>query len=74
MAETIRVDIDGMSCDHCVQTLEKGLKTVPGVERVKVNLREKQAVIEVAKKSSDLEAQVRSTVADLGYEVVGIAA
>ena len=37
--------IEGMTCDHCVQTIEKVLSAVPGVEKAEVNLKQKSAVI-----------------------------
>jgi len=37
--------IEGMTCDHCVHTLEKAISAVPGVEKAEVNLKQKSAVI-----------------------------
>lgn len=69
MAAIMKVDIDGMSCDHCVQTLEKGLGSISGVKKVNVNLKAKQALVEVSQASDDLNRQIESKVIDLGYEV-----
>lgn len=69
MAETMKVGIEGMSCNHCVQTIEKGLLKVPGVEKARVDLKAKEATLEVTKTSEALRNEVRSKIVDLGYEV-----
>ena len=60
--------VQGMSCSHCEQTVEKGLRDLPGVHKVKAD--HKQGRVEVFYKGDapDMEA-VRKKIADLGYEV-----
>lgn len=42
-----KLKIEGMTCGHCVATVEKTLSKVPGVERVReVNLERGEAVVE----------------------------
>ena len=38
--------IQGMTCEHCVQTVTAGLKAVPGVKDAKVNLAGQSAQVE----------------------------
>lgn len=71
MAETVRVSIAGMSCNHCVQTLVKGLSQVPGVEKVEVSLHKREATLDVGTRTEELEGRIRSKIEDLGYEVAG---
>jgi copper chaperone CopZ len=40
------LSIDGMSCQHCVQSVTKALKGIGGVTSVAVNLEEKRAILE----------------------------
>lgn len=44
MKESV-LSIEGMTCDHCVRSIEKALAQVPGVSRVKVSLFPPQAVV-----------------------------
>ena len=46
MAQTVRFDITGMTCDHCVHAVTTALKDVPGVKRALVSLDENSAVVE----------------------------
>ena len=42
----VRLQIDGMSCGHCVAAVENGLNAVPGVESVVVDLESGMASID----------------------------
>jgi copper chaperone len=46
MAQTIQLNIEGMTCDHCVHAVTTALKDVPGVKDAKVSLADKSALIE----------------------------
>jgi copper chaperone len=41
----IKLEIEGMSCDHCVKAVDQALAVVAGVERVEVNLERGEAVV-----------------------------
>jgi len=45
MSNTIRLDIEGMTCNHCVKHVREALESVEGVERVDVTLEPGQAVV-----------------------------
>ncbi len=66
----IVIGIDGMSCDHCVQKIDKALEELSDVSYVKVNLRKKCAVVFFEDNVDSLLLQ--KTVEDLGYRVTGI--
>ncbi len=40
-----KLKISGMSCQHCVKTVEDALTALEGVQRAKVNLRKGEAVV-----------------------------
>lgn len=46
MAQTIELDITGMTCDHCVNSVTTAVKDVTGVSDAKVSLETKSAVVE----------------------------
>lgn len=39
------ITIEGMQCEHCAKKVETVLKSINGVEKVKVNLSKKEAII-----------------------------
>lgn len=43
---SIELKIEGMSCGHCKISVEKALKSVPGVQKVEVFLDQGRAVVE----------------------------
>ncbi len=61
------IGIGGMTCSSCVSRVEKGLKKVPGVETVSVNLATESARIVYAP-GEQMEALLRRAVRDAGYE------
>ncbi len=62
--------VQGMTCSHCEQTVEKGLRELPGIEKVKADHKQNQVVISFKGDTLDKEA-VRKKIVDLGYEVAG---
>ena len=44
MAKTT-LEINGMSCQHCVKTVTDALTALEGVQRAKVNLRKGEAIV-----------------------------
>jgi copper chaperone CopZ len=68
MSEKI-LQIKGMSCGHCVARVEKVLNSIDGVE-AKVDLNSNSANLLLSKDVS--YETLKSTVDNIGYEVVGI--
>jgi len=61
--------IEGMSCGHCVMHVQAALEEVPGVKSAKVDLLERQAIVE----GDNLDDQaLRAAIADAGYRVTAI--
>ena len=69
MAEILTITIKGMSCDHCVQTLTKGLGEISGVEKVDVDLKKESAKLQVSTLTEVLKKKLAEKITDLGYEV-----
>ncbi len=63
-----KIDVSGMTCASCVRHVEKGLRSVPGVEVANVNLASESALVQAAPgvRGQDLVAAVRAR----GYDVV----
>lgn len=66
MPETITYTVPGMTCDHCKQAVSGGLRGVPGVEEVEVDLDTK--LVTVSGDGLDDEA-LRAAIDEAGYEV-----
>lgn len=66
---SIVLDIEGMSCKHCVAAVTKALQAVLGVVNVEVSLERKNAVVSFENKID--EASLINAVTAAGYEVKG---
>ena len=62
------VKIKGMSCNHCVMSVQKALSEIEGVKNVEVSLERGEATFD---ESSPVDmAIVRQKIKDAGYEPV----
>jgi Cu+-exporting ATPase len=68
VTEVWQIPIAGMTCDHCVQTVSKALRAVPGVDAVAVDLRNASAEVNVDPSRASQEA-LRTAVEAAGYSV-----
>ena len=66
--EKITVNVEGMSCEHCVKAVTNALKALPGVLSAKVDLKEKTAAVEFDPLLVSIE-KINSEITELGYEV-----
>ena len=64
------INIEGMSCQHCVKHATEALNGLANVSNVVVNLENKQAVIESTEIIDD--QLIKNTIIEAGYEVKGI--
>ncbi len=64
-----KLKITGMICNHCAESVRKGLLEIDGVDDVVVNLKQSQA--DIAGKSIDAD-KVRAKIESLGYKLVSI--
>ncbi len=60
-----QMEVQGMSCEGCEQTVEEALQTVTGVTTVRVDHESDAAVVEGSADLRDLVAAVE----DAGYDV-----
>ncbi|MDD4295386.1 MAG: cation transporter [Ruminiclostridium sp.] len=63
------IKIEGMTCGHCQARVEKVLNAIEGVS-AKVDLKKKQAVVDLKKDLQD--KKLKEAVTEAGYEVVSI--
>lgn len=67
MSETIKVE--GMGCNHCVETIESTVGSLQGVTSVKADLDNAQVTVELTE--ADVLDKVKETIEDQGYDVAG---
>jgi len=66
MKEVLKVD--GMSCGHCVSSIEKNVGELTGVSTVKVDLANKEVSVEFDNAATLV--QIKETIEDQGYDLV----
>ena len=60
------ISIKGMSCQHCVASVTKALKEIPGIVNVNVDLEKAEASYD-----RDIDAHlVNEAITKIGFEVV----
>lgn len=63
----VTMKVRGMSCGHCVNTIEGNVGELGGVQQVKVNLSDKQVTVSFNEALVTLD-QIKETIEDQGYE------
>ncbi len=64
-----KIKVEGMSCQHCANTVTNALNALPGITNVRVSLEDKEVAFD-AEPEVDMEL-VRETVRQTGYKVSG---
>lgn len=66
--QNITLQVQGMSCGHCVKAVEGSVGALAGVNEVKVNLAE--GLVDVAFDEAQVSIdQIKETIDDQGYDV-----
>ncbi len=66
--ENVTLKVSGMSCNHCVQAIEKAVGKLDGVTLVTVKLDEAEVKVQFASAKTNLE-QIKEAIDDQGYDV-----
>ena len=61
--------VEGMSCDHCRQSISKAVGDIAGVSKVEVDLDKKEVVVDFNEDQTNLQA-ISLTISESGFEVV----
>lgn len=68
MMEKVTLNVQGMSCGHCVNSIEGSVGELNGVSKVKVHLENGTVDVEFNDKEVTLE-KIKETIDDQGYDV-----
>ena len=67
--EQVMIVVEGMSCGHCEQAVEKGLSGMPGVHQVKADHARRMVSLELD--SGTPVDPLKSRIKELGYQPIG---
>ena len=62
--------VEGMACEHCAKKIENKLKELDSVDKIKINLKNKEVIVTINKIIED--NILRNAVEELEYKVVSI--
>jgi Au+-exporting ATPase len=60
----MKLNVPGISCEHCVKRIESALKAVAGVKKIEISVKKK--TVEVSGTAS--EEDIVSAIKEAGYE------
>jgi copper chaperone len=66
--ETVKLNVEGMSCSHCEKAVKNAVGALSGVKSVAVSLKDKTVTVEHDPNKATLE-QIRHEIEEQGYEV-----
>jgi copper chaperone len=66
--ETSLINVEGMSCGHCVKSIEQAVGSLNGVSKVSASLTEKKVSVEYDSDRVTLET-IKNIINDQGYTV-----
>lgn len=69
--DTIEIEVNGLTCAFCVDSLQRKLKKLPDIEQVDVSLKSKKVRIVYRADSIDIE-QIKDIVINAGFTPVKI--
>ena len=67
--KTSEIKIKGMSCNHCVASIQKALSALEGVKSVDVSLENEMATV-VYDEAKTEESIFKNVIDDIGFEAV----
>ena len=63
------LNVEGMTCDHCVQTIKEAVNNLVGISRVEVDLENKQVAVEYDKALVKLDG-ITDKIVEIGFKVI----
>lgn len=69
MASQVTLNVQGMSCGHCVSSVESSVGKLDGVNEVKVHLESGKVDVSFEEDKVSLDV-IKETIDDQGYDIV----
>ncbi len=67
--KTEQINVEGMSCGHCVETIENAVGKMEGVNQVKVSLENKKVSVDFDENQTNLE-NIKGKIVEAGFETL----
>ncbi|MDR0495252.1 MAG: copper ion binding protein [Treponema sp.] len=68
--EKITLNVEGMSCEHCLKAVNNALDGIAGVADIVVSLKDKTVSLSRDPAQAPLDT-IKAAITDAGYEVAG---
>jgi copper chaperone CopZ len=68
-AAKVEVEINGMTCAMCIESITRELKAIDKVENITVNLEDKKATFDEIKGKKISDGEIRTAVKKAGYDI-----
>ncbi len=65
----VTLNVDGMSCEHCVNAITKSLLSLDGIKEVKVNLINKTVFVKYDNTKISLDL-IKNDIEEQGYDII----
>jgi copper chaperone CopZ len=72
MASKVEVEVAGMTCGMCVESITKELKNTKKAESIEVSLEKKMAFFSEVKGQKITDNEIKTAIKNAGYEAVKI--
>jgi copper chaperone CopZ len=72
LASKVEVEVAGMSCGMCVESITKELKKTEKAEEIEVSLEKKMAFFTEVKGKKLSDSEIKNAIKNAGYEAVKI--
>ena len=67
--ESVILNVKGMSCNHCVESVKSNIISLKGIKSVQINLQE--AKVSVQYNPNDVKVEhIKEAITNAGYEVL----
>jgi len=64
----MKLEIKGMTCDHCEASIQKGVKELPGIDSISANYEDSTAYVRFDSTKTNIK-QIAEAIAKRGYSV-----
>lgn len=68
MMQRVTLQVQGMSCNHCVQAVEENVGNINGVQSVHVSLEEGKVDVTFDEAKTNVD-EIKQTIEEQGYDV-----
>ena len=62
------IDVDGITCDHCVVTIKKAIESLSGIIKVNVDIQKQQVIVDF-NESLKNSKKILEKIGEAGFEV-----